>query len=68
MTKAVSYEQPGVANIDHEFTSSENEFFVLHDSKGFDPGDTKTFDTVSRFIERRSHESLPLGERLHAVW
>jgi len=68
MTKPVSHEQVGEANIENEFTSPENEFFVLHDSKGFEPGDTKTFDTARRFIEKRRDESLPLGERLHAVW
>jgi len=68
MTKAVSHEQTGEANINDEFTSPENEFFVLHDSKGFEPGDTKTFDTVREFIEERSNESVLPEKRLHAVW
>jgi len=58
----------GEADIDKEFTSPENPFFVLHDSKGFEPGDTMTFDIVSSFIKRRRDESLPLKDRLHAVW
>jgi hypothetical protein len=68
MTKPVSGQQVGEANLNDEFTSPENEFFVLHDSKGFEPGDTKTFDTVRGFIEERSDESVWLDERLHAVW
>ena len=68
MTKLVSDAQTGEANIEDEFTSPENEFFVLHDSKGFEPGDTKTFDTVRKFIEERSNENVLLDKRLHAVW
>ena len=60
--------QVGDVNIEDEFTSPENEFFVLHDSKGLEAGDTKSFDTVCRFIKERSGESVPLDERLHAVW
>jgi hypothetical protein len=68
MTKLVSDATTGEANIEDEFTSPENEFFVLHDSKGFEPGDTKTFDTVRKFIEERSNEGVLLDKRLHAVW
>ena len=57
----------GEANIETEFTSSENEFLILHDSKGFEPGDTETYDVVSKFIKQRRNERL-LKDRLHAVW
>jgi len=58
----------GEANIETEFTSSENPFLVLHDSKGFEPGDTTTFDIVSNFIRERRKEGLSLKDQLHAIW
>jgi len=57
----------GEADIDKEFVSTENEFFVLHDSKGFEPGDNANFDVVSRFIEERCRLE-DLKDRLHAIW
>jgi len=33
-----------------EYISAETQFFVLHDFKGFERGDTETFGTVSEFI------------------
>ena len=68
MTKLVSDGKPGEANIEDGFTSPENDFFVLHDSKGFEPGNLQTFETVCRFIEGRSNESVLPEKRLHAIW
>jgi len=58
----------GEANIKTEFTSDNNAFLVLHDSKGFEPGDTTTFDIVSGFIKERRKEGISLKDQLHAVW
>jgi len=58
----------GEANINAEYTSDENAFLVLHDSKGFEPGDTTTFDIVSDFIKERRKGGLSLKDQLHAVW
>ena len=66
--KDVAKWKVGEADIDKEFTSPQNQFFVLHDSKGFEPGNTETFDNVRRFIEQRRDERLHLKDRLHAVW
>jgi len=60
--------EPGEASIDKEYTSKENPFFVLHDSKGFEPGDNGTFGIVSKFIQQRRNPDLPLKDQLHAVW
>jgi uncharacterized Zn ribbon protein len=58
---------PGEAMIDTEFVSEQNDRFVLHDSKGFEPGEGDNVKIVQDFMEgRRRKESL--GERLHAVW
>ncbi|KAJ8582891.1 hypothetical protein M405DRAFT_829852 [Rhizopogon salebrosus TDB-379] len=57
----------GEAIIDTEFTWEQNGRFVLHDSKGFEPGEEDSVNIVKDFIERRG-EKEALGERLHAVW
>ncbi|KAG2125449.1 hypothetical protein DEU56DRAFT_916504 [Suillus clintonianus] len=63
----ISHNMPGEATIDHEFISKQNDRFVLHDSKGFEPGGKDNFDMVRGFIERR--RKMPdLKDQLHAVW
>ncbi|KAG2356375.1 hypothetical protein BDR07DRAFT_1423529 [Suillus spraguei] len=63
----VSDDKPGEASIDDEFTSPENDKFVLHDSKGFEPGDKDNLEIVRNFIERR--RNMPTQEeQLHAIW
>ncbi|KAF8257547.1 hypothetical protein EI94DRAFT_1757749 [Lactarius quietus] len=57
----------GDAKIDNEFTSEENKLFVLHDSKGFEPGQLENFDIVRRFVEERSEKPL-LKDRVHGIW
>ena len=67
MAQLVSHIKPGEADIDEEFSSTQSKFFVLHDSKGFEPGDTTTFDIVTKFISERSKKK-DLKDRLHAIW
>ncbi|CCM01007.1 uncharacterized protein FIBRA_03055 [Fibroporia radiculosa] len=63
----VSHDRPGEANIDTELTSPENDRFILHDSKGFEPGEEGNYSTVETFIKRR--RAMPnLKDKLHAVW
>ncbi|KAI6112628.1 hypothetical protein F5141DRAFT_736255 [Pisolithus sp. B1] len=67
VTKAVSaHYRPGEANIETELTSPENTLFVLHDSRGFEPGEDTNYETAKRFI--LSRRSGALKDRLHAVW
>lgn len=67
VTEAVSaHYRPGEANIETELTSPENTLFVLHDSKGFEPGEDTNYEAAKRFI--LSRRSGPLKDRLHAVW
>ena len=47
VAQLVSHIKPGEADIDEEFFSEQNKFFVLHDSKGFEPGNATTFDIFS---------------------
>ncbi|KAH9076960.1 hypothetical protein EDB83DRAFT_2671671 [Lactarius deliciosus] len=60
--------KPGRADIQQEFVSAENPFFVLHDSKGFEPGDLTNFETVRDFLQQRSRPELPLSDRIHGLW
>ncbi|KAG2072248.1 hypothetical protein BDR04DRAFT_1096827 [Suillus decipiens] len=62
-----SHDKPGEASIDDEFISRQNDKFVLHDSKGFEPGEEKNLKIVQDFIERRRNESTP-EHQLHAIW
>jgi GTP-binding protein EngB required for normal cell division len=48
-----SHNNPGEASIDHEFISPQNDRFVLHDSKGFEPAEKDNLNVVRDFIDRR---------------
>ncbi|KAH8979492.1 hypothetical protein EDB86DRAFT_3248366 [Lactarius hatsudake] len=67
-TAHVENHKSGEAYIQHEFASPDNQFFVLHDSKGFEPGDLTNFETVREFIRQRSGPEVPLDERIHGLW
>ncbi|KAG1897018.1 uncharacterized protein F5891DRAFT_563900 [Suillus fuscotomentosus] len=50
-----------------EFISSQNDKLVIHDSKGFEPGEADNIKIVRDFMERR--RAMPaLKDQLHAVW
>ncbi|KAF7343531.1 G domain-containing protein [Mycena sanguinolenta] len=57
----------GICKIEDEIISKHNERFVLHDSMGFEPGQTHNLEAAKRFLESRG-ESVPLKDRVHAVW
>ncbi|OAX32018.1 hypothetical protein K503DRAFT_702794, partial [Rhizopogon vinicolor AM-OR11-026] len=59
--------QPGQADIEIEYISPQNDKFVLHDSKGFEPGEEDSAKIAKEFIQRRRRIEA-LGDRLHAVW
>ncbi|KAG1854484.1 hypothetical protein DFJ58DRAFT_660371, partial [Suillus subalutaceus] len=62
-----SHDKPGEVSIDHEFISSQNNKFVLHDSKGFEPGEKDNLKIVRDFIDSR--RKMPYSkDQLHAVW
>ncbi|KAG1898888.1 uncharacterized protein F5891DRAFT_442436 [Suillus fuscotomentosus] len=62
----VAHDRPGQADIDQELISPRNKRFVLHDSKGFEPGDEDNFKIVRDFIDRR--RNMTQEHQLHAVW
>ena len=48
--------------------SPQNQYFVLHDSEGFEPEDLSNYETVSKFVLERSGQKVPLSERIHVLW
>jgi len=68
LLQSVSHYKPGESDIQQEHVSPENQFFVLHDSKGFEPGDLSNFKVVRAFLEQRSRLGLPLKDRVHGLW
>ncbi|KAF8270309.1 hypothetical protein EI94DRAFT_1471904, partial [Lactarius quietus] len=62
----VADQEVGDADIEREFVSKENKLFVLHDSKGFEPGDLESFNTVRKFVEGRSQKPF-LKDRIHGI-
>ncbi|KAG8824273.1 hypothetical protein FRC19_002105 [Serendipita sp. 401] len=58
---------PGQADIETEIFSEKNPQFVLHDSRGFEPGEEGSFQTVRDFIQTRD-KMLALKDKLHAIW
>ncbi|KAG1733949.1 hypothetical protein EDB19DRAFT_1179652 [Suillus lakei] len=63
----VSEHRRGKADIDKEFIAPENERFVLHDSQGFETGDSGSFAIAKDFIDRR-RQMPELKDKIHAVW
>ena len=63
----MSHGKAGVANIDTEIIPTNNEYFVLHDSQGFEHGEGDNFSIVKDFIEARS--AMPeVKDQIHAIW
>ncbi|KAI5991361.1 hypothetical protein EDC04DRAFT_2911528 [Pisolithus marmoratus] len=59
--------EPGKADIKKELIAPQNERFVLHDSKGFEPADGGNCEDVKSFIEERKKQEH-VKDQLHAVW
>ncbi|KZP26940.1 hypothetical protein FIBSPDRAFT_854283 [Athelia psychrophila] len=64
---AVSHGLHGVCDINTPIISAENSRFVLHDSQGFEPGETGNLNTVKDFILSRG-DTVDLKDQVHAVW
>ncbi|KAI6146413.1 hypothetical protein BKA82DRAFT_994155 [Pisolithus tinctorius] len=63
----VAKDRPGQAAIEKELISQENNRFILHDSRGFEPAEGSNYDVVKSFIEERKR--MPdVKDQLHAVW
>jgi len=63
----VAHGKAGVAEINTEIIPTNNEYFVLHDSQGFEHGEGDNFSIVKDFIETRS--AMPdVKDQIHAIW
>jgi len=49
------------------FDATENNRFVLHDSQGFEHGETETVRIVEQFMQERD-AMQDIKDKLHAVW
>ena len=47
--------------------SSQNNRLILHDSRGFEPGEGDNYDAVKDFIKKRKNEP-DIRNQLHAIW
>ncbi|KAI6033377.1 hypothetical protein EDC04DRAFT_3114966 [Pisolithus marmoratus] len=64
---SVANDEAGKANIEKEIISPQNDRFILHDSRGFEPAEGHNTDAVRSFIEAR--KKMPhIKDQLHAVW
>jgi flagellar basal body-associated protein FliL len=57
----------GVADIDREFISPNNERFVVHDSVGFESADEDNMEVVKKFVAQRKAQPQ-IEDQLHAIW
>ncbi|KIJ35988.1 hypothetical protein M422DRAFT_782383 [Sphaerobolus stellatus SS14] len=64
---SVSHLGPGQAEIEKELTSEQNKRLILHDSRGFEPGEVDTVQIAQTFIQRKVN-ALHIKDRLHAIW
>jgi len=63
----VAHGKAGVSDINTEIIPPKNDFFVLHDSQGFEHGEGDNFSTVKNFIKTRSTMS-DVKDQIHAIW
>ncbi|KAF5310399.1 hypothetical protein D9758_018792 [Tetrapyrgos nigripes] len=64
----IAHDRVGKADINREYTSPENPRFILHDSKGFEPGSENTWNIVEEFVRDRCRTERPLKDRVHTIW
>ncbi|KAJ7290316.1 hypothetical protein C8J57DRAFT_340106 [Mycena rebaudengoi] len=55
-------------DIEEEITFAQNPHFVLHDSRGFEPGEEEIFKKAKIFLETRSGAHVPREDRVHVIW
>ncbi|THZ41391.1 hypothetical protein D6C87_05756 [Aureobasidium pullulans] len=62
-----SHLKQGDHDINEAFESDKHPGIIIHDSRGFQAGDTKELDQFEKFIKKRSAVDNP-KESLHAIW
>ena len=65
----VCHDDAGKADIEQEFTSKNDERFILHDSQGYEPGNYKVCEILDKFIKERGPDSKrPIAEKIDVIW
>ncbi|KAG6330147.1 hypothetical protein ID866_8942 [Astraeus odoratus] len=62
-----SHGRRGIANIEKPLVSKLNRSVILHQSRGFEPGESDNLAVVKSFIERCKN-SKDIKDQLHAIW
>jgi len=62
-----SHYEPGKCDINQEIQLPDDIHFIIHDSRGFEPGEWKYVDIVEKFIQDRRQQPN-LKDKLHAIW
>lgn len=58
-----------MADIDQEFRSKNDVRFILHDSRGYEPGNDKVCQILDDFIKERGPDSKrPAAEKIDVIW
>ena len=58
-----------MADIDQEFRSKNDVRFILHDSRGYEPGNDKVCQILDDFIKERGPDSKrPADEKIDVIW
>lgn len=58
-----------MADIDQEFKSKNDDRFILHDSRGYEPGNDKVCQILDAFIKERGPDSKrPAAEKIDVIW
>ena len=63
----VESDKAGKADINRELMSPQNDRFILHDSRGFEPGEGDNYNVAKNFIQSRKSEP-DIRNQLHAIW
>ncbi|KDQ17157.1 hypothetical protein BOTBODRAFT_598775 [Botryobasidium botryosum FD-172 SS1] len=58
---------PGVCKITDEIVPDADDRFVLHDSQGFEPGESANFKVVRAFVDERA-KKRDVKDQIHAIW
>ncbi|KAF8152395.1 hypothetical protein B0H34DRAFT_810338 [Crassisporium funariophilum] len=62
----ISHSRAGKADITHEYTSLDNQRFILHDSQGFEAGSDDNWDKAETFL--RDSTAKDVQDHVHAIW
>ncbi|KAH6647669.1 hypothetical protein BKA67DRAFT_694691 [Truncatella angustata] len=63
----VNHDRQGVHDIEKGFQDANHPGIIIHDSEGFQTGETREVEAFKKFIETRSGKVVP-EEKLQAIW